>query len=153
MHTTGDPLTNDSIIVLLPRFKGGLPSGVNGVEFYDSSLPRTTRTKSRVGSKTLLGSSRSSMCVRLALLGIHELSIPLSDSAGDRYPHDGCRYPNESYGYTNKSHGYPNKSYRYSNNGRRYTSEGIDRAGRCFQPKPLGRCNLLISNTGILTIA
>jgi hypothetical protein len=37
MHTPSDPFTDDLIIGLWPRSKGGSPSGVNGVQFSDSS--------------------------------------------------------------------------------------------------------------------
>jgi hypothetical protein len=41
----------------------------------------------------------SSTCVRMVLLGIHKLSILLSDPAGTRYPHGGCGYQNGDCGY------------------------------------------------------
>ena len=63
--------------------------------------------------------------VRPTSFVIHELNRPLSDGAGhDRHPHDSRRYPSERLGDT----------------------------GGCSRPKPLGRCDLLSINNGMLTI-
>jgi hypothetical protein len=64
-------------------------------------------------------------------VGIRELSSPLLDRAGNWYPRDGCGYPNDGCGYPSKY---------------------VDDAGRDFQPKPAGRCDLLSINNRILII-
>ena len=173
MYTLGDPLTDVSIVGPWPRCIGRSPRGGNGMQSSDLSSPRTIRTRSRVGSRISSGFFRSSPCVQPVLLGIHELTILISDAAGDRYPHggrghadDGCgyprkgyRYPRKSYGcrnescrHSNQGHGYPNNGCRHSNIGCGHTSKGVDGAGGCFRSEPLGRCRLPFIKTEMLTI-
>jgi hypothetical protein len=72
--------------------------------------------------------------------GNHELSIPLLDPAGDRYPHDSWGYPNNGYEYPDGGCGYPN-------DGCRYPPKSVDGAGGGIQPNAFGMCDLLFVNT------
>jgi tetratricopeptide (TPR) repeat protein len=95
----------------------------------------------------------------LGLLRIRELSCPLPDRAGDRHqsggygcPRGGFRYSGGGFGRSKGDRGYPHSSCRYPHNGRRYPSNRVDRAGRYFQKRPLGRCDLASTNNRMLTI-
>jgi hypothetical protein len=80
----------------------------------------------------------------LSLLGIRELSCPLSDRAGNRHQPGGygysrgswrcskgdCGYPHSGYRYPKCGYGYPRCSCRYQRDGSGYPPKRVDRAGR-----------------------
>ena len=119
MHLEKHRLNDISIAGLWLGSRGRWSSRVNEIRCPDLSLPRATRRRLRVGGRTLSGSFTSFMCVRLPVLwDVRELSSPLSDRTRDRYQHRGFRYPHD---------------------GCRYPSKRVDRTGRHFQQKQLGR--------------
>ena len=133
-----DPLTNASIAEPWPESRGRSPSGENVMQCSDSSSRRAIRRRLWFGRRNLSGSFMSSMCVRLLLSDIPELSGPLLDRAGNRHQHHRCgyppggrRYPDGGHGYSRGGHGYPDCARGYPNSccwyphgGRRYPHDG-----------------------------
>ena len=82
MPMSNNPLTNIPIVGHWPRSRGGSRNGVNEGQCSDLSSPRMIRTRSRLGSKTLSGSSRSSTYVQPILPGTRALSTPFQTQLG-----------------------------------------------------------------------
>ena len=133
-----------SIPELWLRSRGGPSRRVNGTQPPDSSTRRATKTRSQLGSRILSRFSTSSPCVWLLLMGVRELTSPLSGQTCNRYQHNGCGNPHGC-------HGHSHDGFEYPNDDRRYPSKCIGGTRSYFWPEPLGRCNSLLTNNRSLT--
>ena len=128
--TLSDLLTNASIAEPWPGSRRRWSNRVNGMQWSDSYSRRATRTRSRLGSRTLSGFFTSSTYVRSILSAVPRLSTSLPDRARDRYQHGGCGYPHDGCGHSPKR---------------------ADGKGRCLRPKPPGMYDWLSFSHKMLT--
>ena len=71
IYSFGGSLTLLLIVELWRRSGGTSPNRADGTQSLDFSMRGTTKKRSRPGSQTWAGSSRSSLCVQAFLLGFH----------------------------------------------------------------------------------